>query len=221
MLLPALALATTALTAKAGGPMEQGTFTIGAERITGIMHADLKDSRPPPLQDVTNGVTVIALFGNGIFPALDARELYTMPRVGFDYFVIDGLSLGGSLTLIHAAGENDSQTGFLFAPRIGYAYMFSDVVGIWPRGGFSYAHVGESPDDPALNGESSHIFAFEIDVPLLIAPVKNFAITVGPLFDLTFGGSRTPGFRRGDPEPLSQDISLTMFGISAGLVGIL
>jgi len=220
--------------------MPQGTFAIGAERLMGITHADAKDTDPGG--SVTASATAFTLLGNGgagvasvgrgNTPALDARGLYTIPRVGLDYFIIPGLSLGGSLTLIHVSTSftderglttnNGSTTGWLFAPRVGYAYMFGDVVGIWPRGGLSYAHDSEDPNDPTLVGSGGHVFAFDLDVPLLIAPVKNFAITVGPTFDITFGGSHGPDpYPRGDPIRPDHDIALTMFGLSAGVVGLL
>jgi hypothetical protein len=214
----------------ASGPMEQGTFTVGAERLTGIVHASLKNDPFPgqPPQDFDDdGVTAVTFLGNGgyadRFPG-DSRATFAIPRVGFDYFIIDGLSLGGSITVL-SYSNNDSTprnqdfsvTNFLIAPRVGYAYMFGDVVGIWPRGGLSYVHGSYDPDWAEAD-RSSHYFAFEVDVPLIIAPVKNFGITVGPLFDVTFGGSQTDR-RRIAPEQ-TRDASLVLFGLSAGLMGI-
>lgn len=239
MLLAALAVTTSALPALAGGPMPQGTFTIGAERLMGIAHADVKDTPPAPLQQTDFGATSITFLGNGGFNAGvgvgngrdtfgDPRAIYVNPRVGLDYFIIDGLSLGGSFTLLHTsvspsqpAGPGFSETDWLFAPRVGYAYMFSDVVGIWPRGGISYSHDSQDYDDPTQNGSSGHVFALDLDVPFLIAPVKDFAITVGPVFDVTLGGSQGLNYRRGDVPPPDIGVSMTLFGLYAGVVGIL
>jgi hypothetical protein len=228
----AATLTATALPALAGGPMPQGTFTVGGERLMGIFYGNLQnDPFPPdPIGD-EYGVTTFTLLGNGValdtggFAGIDARSMFVIPRVGLDYFIIDGLSLGGSLTLlshsvhVDRAPDNDfSAFHFLFAPRVGYAYMFGTVVGIWPRGGFAFASGSVDLDSAPGAGYSNRYFAFEIDVPLIIAPVKNFGITVGPVFDVTFGGSQT---RRLPPPELDRDASLTMFGLSAGIVGIL
>jgi hypothetical protein len=224
----------------ASGPMPQGTFAIGAERITGVFHGTFKNDPFPgqnPPGDEAD-ITGIELFGSGAFvggggngrfggtlTGGDSRNMFVIPRIGFDYFIIDGLSLGGSLTVL-SFGYSDpnarppdgrgSVTDFLFAPRVGYAYMFGDVVGIWPRGGLAYTHGSNDPD--AGGGDSSHYFAFDIDVPLIIAPVKNFAFTVGPVFDITLGGSQTG---RLPPPEYTRDASLVLFGLSAGVVGLL
>jgi hypothetical protein len=144
-------------------------------------------------------------------------DAWQFPRVGLDGFIIDGLSLGGSLVFMHRAPEGRTVTDVLVAPRIGFAYMFSRVVGIWPRFSLAYWHRWDNADQGP--GEvRSHSFAFGIDVPLIIAPVKNFAITVGPLFDVGFGGKQTT-----DPGPgeATLDTSFTQFGLSAGVVGFL
>lgn len=222
-----MAAALVAVSLPAGaesGPMPQGTFTVGAERLTGIVHGTAKNDPFPgqnPNAGDEDGITSFALLGNGTFPPDDSRSMFFMPRVGFDYFIIDGLSLGGSLTFISISDNDEDSandftvTNFLFAPRVGYAYMFGDVVGIWPRGGISYVHGSVDPDQGG--GSSSHYFAFEVDVPLVIAPVKNFGITVGPLFDVTLGGSQT---ERLPPPDHTRDASLVMFGLSAGIMGI-
>lgn len=226
--LAAALVAVSAPALAASGPVAQGTFAIGAERMMGIAHASARDDSDP--NQVTTSTTAIFLFGNGGYGAGDARVLYAVPRIGLDYFIIDGLSLGGSFTLLHASTsqtergvttDTGSTTGFLFAPRVGYAYMFGEVIGIWPRGGISYAHDSDDPANPIESGSSGHVFAFDLDVPLLIAPVKNFAITVGPIFDVTFGGSHSRNYRRGDIPPPDRDIGLTLFGLSAGVVGLI
>jgi hypothetical protein len=218
-------MVSASATALAAGPMEQGTFAIGGERLMGVFHADAKNDpypgqNPPGDED---GYTFVGLMGNGGLDTSDSRSMFMAPRIGLDYFIIDGLSLGGSL-MVWSVGYNDANspndgsiTNFLFAPRVGYAYMFGDVVGIWPRGGLSYVHGSVNPDPGG--GNSSHYFAFNIDVPLIIAPVKTFAFTVGPIFDVTFGGSQTD---RGRPVPeQTRDASLLLFGLSVGIVGLL
>ena len=141
------------------------------------------------------------------------RSPTKFPRIGLDGFVIDGLSLGGSFTVIHTEPEGGSTTDVLVAPRIGFGFMFGRVVGIWPRGGISYWHQSGPGDNL-----SAHSFAFDLDVPLLIAPTRSFAFEVGPILDVSFGGSRDVDAAN---TTNSVDTSFTQFGISAGIVGLL
>lgn len=196
--------------AEGAGPVDRGTFVLSAEHLTGVVHDDVKSD------GVKTGVTTIALFG------YQATTVFDMPRIAFDGFVIDGLSIGGSLALYQpsfgvSGGNSQSYTDFLIAPRVGYAYLFSRSVGIWPRAGFSYWHRGFS-DQPV----SAHAFAFDADCPLVFLPAPHFAITLGPILDVTFGGSASgdavavAGVGVGGP---SQDFSLVQFGLSAGVAG--
>ncbi len=204
----ATALAASAKAGALHGPIDQGTFALSAERLMGVFRANEKVAN-----NASAGTTVFGLFGNG------ASNAFQSPRVGLDGFIVDGLSLGGSLGIVHIARENDSSTGILIAPRVGYAYMFSDVVGIWPRGGLSYWTASTSPDN-GPGSFSQHDFAFNLDVPLIIAPNQHFAITIGPILDVTFGGKQTTSPGNGQPDR-SDDHSLTGFGLSAGVVGFL
>ena len=190
--------------------VDKGTFALGAERLTGMFHSEEKlDS------GASQGTTSLALLGNSGYS--NVAGAWQFPRVGLDGFIIDGLSLGGSFVVMHRAPEGGSQTDLLVAPRIGFAYMFSRVVGIWPRFSLAYWHQWLNSDQ-GPGERRNHSFAFGIDVPLIIAPVKNFAITVGPLLDVSFGGKQTADNGTGEA---TVDASFTQFGLSAGVVGFL
>lgn len=186
----------------APGPVKQGTLAIGAERLSGFFHTSVKHEGQG-----TESVDQFALLS--IVPL----SPYDQPRAAIDYFVIDGLSLGGALAFVHLGLENGSINTFLLAPRVGYATFFNDVVGIWPRGGFSYWNRSTDPDRGF--GSSENHFAFEIDVPLLLAPAENFWITVGPLIGIPITGS-TDDEGPGNP---SESHKYTTFGLTAGLTG--
>src|SRR5262249_24873431 len=145
-------------------------------------HADEKIGDAP-----SNGNTTLALLGND-GDISDAASAFTLPRVGLDGFITDGLSLGGTFIVIHNTPPSGPQTAFVLQPRVGFGFMFSRVVGIWPRGGVGYWNYSGPAED------AGHWFAFNLDVPLIIRPVRHFAITVGPVLDVGFAGKRNlPG----------------------------
>ncbi len=78
--------------------------------------------------------------------------------------------------------DHDSHA-FIFAPRVGYAFMFSDVVGLWPRGGFSYVNGKDQVGD---NEDSFNMFALSLEAMLVITPVEHAGFLVGPTFDFPF-----------------------------------
>jgi hypothetical protein len=208
------------------GPVPKGTFTLSGERLTGVMHVSETVSNPAPVGDRTTSVTTVSLLGSGIGAVNAFGTALGAPRVGFDGFIIDGLSLGGTLSFVSTSynpdGPDNDMTlsAFSIAPRVGYAYMFTNVVGIWPRGGLSYIHESISPEDNNATSTSFHAFAFDVEAPLIITPVEHFSILVGPLFDVTFGGEQTATTRNnGVKVDVSRDDSLTQFGLAAGLMG--
>jgi hypothetical protein len=194
------------------GPVGKGTFVLSAERLTGVFHSDESIDNP----DRSIGRTTIALFGMGrTAPLVPGMGIMEVPRIGFDGFVINGLSIGGTLALFNSSYDDGSETDFLLAPRVGYAYMFSSVIGIWPRGGFSYWHASFSPNQGRAD-MTANAFAFNIDCPLLIFPSSVFAITLGPLLDLSFAGTERIRAGNGVVDE-KHDFSATSFGLSAGV----
>lgn len=160
---------------------------------------------------------------------------YVVPRLSFDYFVIDGLSIGGSLGFAKTSGELkqekgpgnldptvdlDTQTMWAIAPRVGYAYMFNDIIGIWPRGGFTYASLGSEAD----NGDENnyHVFSLDLEAMFVIVPKEHFAFVVGPVIDFGLTG----GYEHKDQNPPAvrpgawdADVKLHTYGLAAGMLG--
>ncbi len=175
----------------------QGQLAISAERLFGIHYMranNTTDGEPSSYQSAT----VIA-FGWGSDPA---GSSFVHSRAGIDYFVIDRLSLGGALGLYSASGHNPQvgDTGFLFAPRVGYAIDLGRVASFWPRGGITYYSHGDW-HNVGLTGEAN--FAF--------FPRANWAFLLSPFFDLgPFGGG--PGART------YSEIAL---GLSLGIMGVI
>jgi hypothetical protein len=222
----AVAVATWSASASAQTTQtfSKGTFALGAERLSGFFHAHGSTGSAVgpggavfvPAADAS--VNRIAILGE------NASGPYDLPKVGFDYFFADHWGVGGSILIEHtdlsgsAASINASGSGteFGFAPRVGYGYMFTDSIGIWPRGGLSY--FLETVD--ANNGASTtvHFFSFNLECPFLFKITPGFGVTVGPTFDVSFEGGDSLEGRAGN---VSTNVSASYwaFGIAGGLVG--
>jgi hypothetical protein len=103
---------------------------------------------------------------------------YSWPRVGFDYFVVKGISLGGSASFFRTSSGSSSNTGFEVAPRIGYALPLGPWLGFWPRAGVTYVHR-----------TSLSYLGLTVEAPLAITLSQHLVITFGPTLDLGLSGS--------------------------------
>jgi hypothetical protein len=199
---PALAQATF-------GP--QGTAAFSGDRLFGFYSVNVEVEPPAPSPSFEYEYTTFGIAWQGP----NHRSPYTVPRLSFDYFVIDSLSIGGSIAYASfdedepGNDDDDDSSAFLFAPRVGYVWMFSDVIGFWLRGGFTY----HSYDDEGVIGDfEEHAFALTVDPVFVITPVTHFGFVVGPLLDVSITGERESG-------GVDADISYTNFGIAAGVIG--
>jgi hypothetical protein len=202
-----------------------GRFAIAAERITSINHSsstEVEEDEDPSTTSFTN----IALFTN---PLGSITSGYSYPRIGADYFVIDGLSIGAALGIFRTSSTNESEigdttvetdgptvSGVLLSPRIGYAFMFEDNIGIWPRAGITYVGSGSENDDG--DESSSKLWALSLEVPFVFVPVPHVAFTAAPALDLGIGGSNE--FDPSDEGvPTSEsDVKTTDFGLHLGML---
>jgi hypothetical protein len=184
----------------------EGTLAIGAERLFGIVGTSTET------EDVESDSTSISFMWGG-----GGERVYDRPRAAVDYFIIDSLSLGGSLGFytwseeVEDGPENDG-SGFLFAPRVGYMLQFTDILGFWPRGGFTYVN------DNVEDAYSDSATALSVEAPLVIGLGRELAITVGLTLDLGIGGEIETEL----PAPAADvDQEHTQFGIQVGLAGFL
>ncbi|HSC88859.1 MAG TPA: hypothetical protein VLC09_16365 [Polyangiaceae bacterium] len=151
--------------------VDKGTVVIAAERMTGFA-----------LVFGGGDVEIGAGFLTGGNPAP-----YNFPRIGGDYFIIDGLSLGGNLGVNHySAGGGVTQWAIL--PRVGYAFALSNWIDFWPRGGFGWYGVdagGVTNDTAVLTLDGNflwHIFehvGVEFGPQLDVGLANNQATTLG------------------------------------------
>lgn len=232
-----LALTLGASTALADPFGKKGEFALSGERLFGIYYVHASEQN-----NDSDSSTQISFFGQApTLPVgasigvanigLVAVNPYSLPKVGFDYLITDGLTIGGSLIYAHTANTatrtvargatvstDYSGDSFVIAPRVGYAYMFSDTIGIWPRGGFMYHYQVVS--DNNNNKVSLDGFALNIDAPFVFSLAEHFAILAGPGIDIGLSGTAKVTV----PTPVgtattSGDDVLTSFGLYAGLMG--
>ncbi len=173
----------------------QGQVAISGERLFGVYYAKASYSAAALAPSYSQSFTVIG-FGWSSDPPVSS---FAQPRAGIDYFVIDRLSLGGALGLYSASGDVNG-TGFLLAPRIGYAIDLGRVASFWPRGGITYySHADHH--NVGLSGEAN--FA--------LFPRANWAFLISPFFDIgPFGGWHD-----------HPDYSEVALGISLGIMGVI
>jgi len=204
----AIALAAgLALTFTSAGAWAQefgssGTFAISAERVFGFFYEDHEWDAPGP---GGNGSEEWTTFGFGWG---EDHTPYTVPRFAVDYFVIESLSVGGSLTYVHSDRDDDNNNNgdddwgaFLFAPRVGYAIGFADMAGFWPRGGFTYVNHDDGSDWDEL--------ALTAEAMFWLSPAEGMAFVLGPTLDIGITGEQDP----------DTDIQNTVVGVSVGLMG--
>ena len=178
--------------------------------------------------ETKESTTTIALLWGSSSSGGTVGNPSAIPRLSFDYFVMDGLSVGGSLGYFAASGtveaggqKNDltKVSGWAFAPRVVYALMFTDMIGFWPRGGITYWNAGSETQGTNKVTTTASGFDLNIEAPFIITPTPHFAFTAGPLLDFGVSGSvKTDPNPTNAPEP---SLKHTNFGLAFGILGYL
>jgi hypothetical protein len=205
---------------------DKGQLAITGENLFSLSSERFGDSL---LNNVETSTTVNR-FGF-LFSRCGAADGGSLPsprctQVGGHYFIIPSLSIGATLGYESRGGTQTGPVGqaivtrdlrdessFAFLPKVGYALMFSQVVGFWFRGGPGYFHDGSSQ-----NGEQSHSYwLLSGDALFVVSPFQHFAFYVGPGFDFSFSGTRTETNQMG--VKTSWGASYRDFGVGLGLIG--
>ncbi|HEX6271538.1 MAG TPA: hypothetical protein VFZ53_00790 [Polyangiaceae bacterium] len=203
------ALVSLAAASRAEAQMlgSKGDAIVGAERLFGIRGEHLEIDQPAPLDDTEIDATTISLgFADPLTP-------YNLPRVTFDYMIIDKLSIGGTLAFasrdadIEGPADPATQTDFALGPRVGFLHMFGRVLGIWPRAGLVYH--SQSMED--VYDASTFGISLECMFPIVL--VQHFGIIAGFAFDQALTGNLDP-----DDGP-DQDLSYRSIGLQVGIFG--
>jgi len=205
---------------------EKGQVAISAERLFGLTYDSA--SRTQNGQDTSVKVTHFSLLSSPVTIGGNAAGFvwagYGSPRVAGDYFLINRLSLGAALGYAHwslktePAGLNPAPTtsgdSFTFAPRVGYFLAFNDMIGFWPRGGFTYRTF--SATDGGGRDSSGHDLAFTLEAPFAFTVIPHVVFWGGPTLDLGLSGSQST--KQPNGSTISLDFNATEIGIQTGLV---
>jgi hypothetical protein len=206
----------------------KGQFVISGERLFGLVASSISTTRTQNNveEKTTQSYTTFNLLMNPTSPTT-----YAVPRVGFDYLPIDGLTVGGSLGFSTSSGEvereedgtsvtQDTGSGstFLLAPRAGYVFMFTPVFGIWPRGGITFVHMS-GEDEDGYPKVSRNRLALTMEVPFVVTPIPHVGFTFAPTLDLGLTGSdKVTDVDNDNVETTTEaDVVATDIGIQAGL----
>jgi hypothetical protein len=186
---------------------QKGDAVFSADRLMGVTgtHVRRELQIGPAQQVYENDWTAISFGWRG---SPDSSP-FDVPRFSFDYVLFDHFTVGGSLGYAGLDPDDGDveASAFLLAVRAGYAYAFGRVVGIWPRGGFTYHTASFGDDDWEDDG-----LALTLECPFTFSPATHFAFHVGPTFDIDFMGERDTPVGDGDSRYRS-------FGVNAGILG--
>lgn len=188
----------------------KGSVVLGAENLAGfgITKVDAEG-------DLEVSATYISLLGNA-----DHQTPYDMPRLAFDFFVTDHLSIGGSVTYARtsteingsgAAALESKASGIFLAPRIGYGMVMGSRLGLWVRGGVTYFSTKDETGQLTSTVKGA---AINLDPALLLFLNDFLALGVGPTINVPLSGS----VDQGGPE---SDFKISTYGLSVGLHGTL
>lgn len=180
----------------------QGQGVIGAERLFGVAASRVTTEDLAGGDDETDTTTF-----SFAWQGQDGLTPYDAPRVAFDYFLIDGLSVGGSVAFAAVSIEGSPDIDyFLVNPRVGYVYMFNPTIGIWPRGGISYH--SRATDNLSISG-----LGLSIECMFPVVATEHLAFHFGPTVDMDLTGEIDPEL---GPD---RDLTYRSLGIRAGLMG--
>ena len=201
-------------------PGESGTLALGVDRLFGFHYAT--ETQEAAGVETSDSVTSIALLGKAAI-----LSIAEYPRLSADYFVDPGISLGGSLMYASYSPDSDGATLdtsagiFVVSARVGYATMFNENVGLWPRIGLTYGHMstsvkGTNSAGGSLDAESSGSqLLLDLEAMLIVSPAPHVGFTLGPTFDYELSRSAETD---GEDTLEGVSTSFTDFGLQAGFV---
>jgi hypothetical protein len=246
--LAALTAAPAALAQGKGEFGQQGQFILSADRLVPLLSFDnvsqdaLTGAGNPAVKSITNtqsSTSLSILYGGMANPG---EQFFTAPRVGFDYVLIPNVTIGGSIIALFSLGgsnktetdltngqtqttstDNNSVTGFGFAPRGGYILPLSDMFALWLRGGLSYYIASNS--QPNNNNNSSgpttavNQLSLDLEPQLVLTAIPHVGFTAGLDADIPLtGGIKVSGTQGGVSQSISGHSGIFYFGAVLGMI---
>ncbi|MCC6216122.1 MAG: hypothetical protein IT376_14755 [Polyangiaceae bacterium] len=215
----------------------EGQLVFAAERLTGVfLDSQTTELKMPngmggsSTTKTTESATTIGLFGNP-----QAFTAGNVPRLALDFFVTEGVSVGGSLTYASISTESESEVDgqtnkedgptisvFLINPRVGYAIPFDETFGLWIRAGLLYGtHTVEEKDSSGgatvTVETTTSTTNVTLDAPFVISPIEHVAIFAGPYLHLPVGGSSE--MKSGAVSEEADSYSELSYGLTVGIGG--
>jgi hypothetical protein len=204
---------------------EEQQFVFGVDRVMGVSWD--RATQEPDGGETTSKATNVNLFATSGNQSLLVPTT-NFPRLALDFFVTEGVSLGGSFFFMssslsqeqdpdpnNVSGDVGTLTTWGISPRVGYAYAIDETFSIWPRLGITYMNTNFEDDD----GNEQNLNALELTAEVMfgISPFSHFAILIGPFLDLGLSGNAKSKPNVGDSSEV--DTKLTSFGLAVSIVG--
>jgi hypothetical protein len=138
-------------------------------------------------------------------------------KPSLDYFVIQGLSIGGFVEWTHTNSSSPSSTGgssttlngdtFGIGPRVGYNIPIVDAVSWWPLVSAIYSSTSFS------DNTSRNAFTLGIYAPFLYHPVSHFFMGLGPVLATDVSANASAGGVSGSgPKTTTYGLQFTIGG---------
>lgn len=129
--------------------------------------------------------------------------LTPLTRVGYHRFfgpISIGTGVHFSRTSLDIGLTEGEKTTYLgIAPRIGVGIPFSKSVALWPRAGIGLLNISLEREDTTLVSAAGELL-------LVVSPVPNFGLTLGPIGEYGFAG-----------ENGGRKVHLRSYGVGLGL----
>jgi len=232
-------LGATSLAAAApadtGGLAGKGSFFISAERIFGLQIQSATQ------ESTTGTVTTKSTDSRTDFGLLVGNPNagpYNIPQLGFDFAVIDGLTVGGAIGFwvgsskekTESNGSTVENTGpsnnaFKIAPRVGYIIGLNDSMGIWLRGGLTFFTSGTSSERTTggvVTKSSSSVngFALNLEPGFVLMVNQHFGFGANINVDIPLTGKfKTESTSGATTTSREFDLKQMNLGLSFGIIG--
>ncbi len=234
-ILGATSLAGAAPAADTGGLAGKGSFFISAERVFGLQIHSATTEQTVGTNTTKNTESHTDF---GLLVGNPAAGPYNIPQLGFDFAVIDGLTVGGAIGFWTGSSKNKSEgggttverdgpsfTAFKIAPRVGYIIGLNDSMGIWLRGGFTFFTLGSSSENTtggvttkSTNSQNGFALNLEPGFVLMVNPHFGFGANIN--VDIPLSGKlkteRNTGASTTSTEIDDKELN---FGLTFGLIG--